>query len=80
MTVLEGASRPGGNLRTEHADGYVCEWGPNGFLDSAPDTLDLVRRLGLTDRLLVSDDAARRRFVYRGGRLHRLPGAPSRSS
>ena len=31
--VLEAAPRAGGNIRTERRDGYVCEWGPTGFLD-----------------------------------------------
>jgi oxygen-dependent protoporphyrinogen oxidase len=76
VTVLEAADRPGGNLRTEHADGYICEWGPNGFLGNAPDTLALVDRLGLTARLLVSNDASRRRFLYQRGRLRQLPDGP----
>ena len=61
--VLEAASRTGGNLETEQSSGFICEHGPNGFLDNAPDTLDLVRRLNLTGRLLPSNDAARRRFL-----------------
>ena len=77
VTVLEAASRTGGNLETDQSSGFICEHGPNGFLDNAPDTLDLVRRLNLTGRLLPSDDAARRRFLYRGGRLHRLPENPA---
>ena len=36
-----------------------------------------MRRLGLTERLVPSDDAARRRFLYRNGRLHRLPENPA---
>ncbi len=74
VVVLERAARAGGNIRTEHVDGYACEWGPNGFLDNAPATLDLVRALGLQDRLQPSNDAARRRFIFRNGRLHPLPG------
>jgi protoporphyrinogen/coproporphyrinogen III oxidase len=76
VTVLERSSRAGGNLRTEHVDGFVCEWGPNGFLDNVPETLDLVRAIGLEDRLQPSDDRARRRYIFRKGRLHPLPGGP----
>ncbi len=76
VTVLETAPRAGGNLETERVDGFTCEHGPNGFLDNAPDTLDLVRRLGLTARLLPSNDAARRRFLFREGQLHQLPEHP----
>ena len=34
-------------MQTELVDGYLCEWGADGFLDNAPDTLELVRDLGL---------------------------------
>lgn len=76
LTVLEAAPRPGGNLRTEEEGGYRVEWGPNGFLDSVPATLDLVGRLGLDDELVRADAAAARRYLFRRGRLHLLPGGP----
>jgi len=76
VTVLEAASRPGGNIRSERVEGYLCEWGPNGFLDSVPETLAFVRDLGLAERVHRSDDRARRRFIFRSGRLHALPGGP----
>jgi protoporphyrinogen/coproporphyrinogen III oxidase len=76
VVVLEGAERPGGNIRSERIDGFLCEWGANGFLDSVKETLELVRDLGLEERVQRSDDRARRRFVFRSGRLHELPGGP----
>jgi oxygen-dependent protoporphyrinogen oxidase len=76
VVCLEAADRPGGNIRTERAGGYTLEWGPNGFLDNVPATLDLARRLGLSDRLLPADAASERRFLYRAGRLRLLPGGP----
>jgi protoporphyrinogen/coproporphyrinogen III oxidase len=76
VTVLERAARPGGNLRSEQVEDYLCEWGPNGFLDNVPETIELVRALGLSDRLLPANDGAKRRFIYRHGRLHVLPGGP----
>jgi len=76
VSVLEAQPRLGGNLRTDEIDGHVCEWGPNGFLDNVPETLRLVDHLHLRDRLQVSDDRARKRFIYRRGRLHPLPEGP----
>lgn len=74
VLCLEASDRPGGNLRTDRDRGFVCEWGPNGFLDNVPATLDLIRRLGIERRMLRSrEDAARRRFVFRGGRLRKVP-------
>ncbi|MFN0150296.1 MAG: protoporphyrinogen oxidase [bacterium] len=76
VTVFESAPQPGGNIRTEEIDGYRVEWAVNGFLDNAPDTLALVERLGLSDRLVRANPAAARRFIYRGGRLHFVPVSP----
>jgi protoporphyrinogen/coproporphyrinogen III oxidase len=76
VVVLEGGSGPGGNIRTDGVDGFTIEAGPNGFLDNVPATLALVRRLGLEDRLQRADESAARRFLYRNGRLHLLPGGP----
>ncbi len=76
LELFEGRTTPGGNIRTERADGYTCEHGPNGFLDSVPATLDLIERLGLTDRLFPATDAANRRYLYRHGSLHPLPMSP----
>ncbi len=77
LLVLEPRERTGGNVRTEMYEGYTCEWGAVGFLDNAPDTLRLVSEIGLEPRLLPSSDAARRRYIYRKGRLHEVPTSAS---
>jgi protoporphyrinogen/coproporphyrinogen III oxidase len=76
VLVLERTGRAGGNLRSERVNGYLCEWGPNGFLDNVPETLALVRQLGIEHRLLPADTRARKRFIYRRGRLHPVPTGP----
>ncbi|MDA8174485.1 MAG: protoporphyrinogen oxidase [Nitrospiraceae bacterium] len=73
-TVFEAAPRPGGKIRTEKAQGFLCEWGVNGFLDNKPRTLELAGRLSL--KALRSSDAARKRFVLRGGKLRKIPEGP----
>lgn len=78
VTVFEAASTAGGNLRTEEAEGFRVEWGPNGFLDSEPATLELARAIGLGPDLLRSRDTARRRFLYVRGRLREIPDTPAR--
>jgi oxygen-dependent protoporphyrinogen oxidase len=75
VTVYEKGDRPGGNLRSERTSGFLCEWAANGFLDNSPPTFDLVRDIGLESRILPSNDAARRRFIFRG-RLHAVPSGP----
>jgi oxygen-dependent protoporphyrinogen oxidase len=73
VTVFEREERTGGKIWSIKEEGYLCEWGPNGFLDSKPMTLDLCDHLGIQDRLKRSNDNARKRFIYSGGILNRLP-------
>jgi oxygen-dependent protoporphyrinogen oxidase len=76
LLVLEADSRPGGNIRTNGVEEFLVEEGPNGFLDNSPPTLDLVRRLGIENRLLPSRESASLRFIFRNGRLHSVPMSP----
>ncbi len=76
VVVFEARGRVGGNIRTDTLDGCRVEWGPNGFLDSEPATLDLVADLGLGARLQPADPAAARRFIWRDGHLRALPSKP----
>ena len=71
--VLEGEPRTGGKIWSIREEGYLCEWGPNGFLDSKPMTLELCDRLGIRGELARSNDNARKRYIYSRGELHRLP-------
>ncbi len=73
IVVLEKRERAGGKMMSVKADGFLCEWGPNGFLDNKPMTLDLCRSLGIDVNLLRSNDNARKRFIYAANTLHRLP-------
>jgi oxygen-dependent protoporphyrinogen oxidase len=76
VRLLERSARTGGNIRTERVDGYLCEYGPDGFLDNAPDTLELVHAIGLDPRLMPSSDAARRRYIFLNGALREVPTSP----
>lgn len=76
VTVLEASDRVGGNLRTERDQGYRVEWGPNGFLNSEPATLELAHAAGLEDELQRSSDLARRRFLFLRGKLREIPTSP----
>lgn len=76
ILLLEAQDRLGGKIRSERRDGYLFEWGPNGFLDGKPDTLALCSDLGIRGELLPSSDAARKRYVLSGGKLHRVPESP----
>lgn len=72
-TLVEADSRLGGKILTEQADGFVVEGGPDSFLSLKPWGVDLCRKLGLEDRLICTNPATRRTFVYSRGRLEELP-------
>ncbi len=78
LLVLEASSRLGGNIQTERdpEGGYLCEWGPEGFLDNVPETLSLVERIGKDERLLHANPEAKNRYIARDGRLRRVPTSP----
>lgn len=73
IRLLEKEERVGGKIWSIRDSGFICEWGPNGFLDNKPQTLELCNRLGTAESLLRSNDNARKRFIFSGGILHRLP-------
>jgi len=73
LTLLEASSRTGGKIWSPSQEGYICEVGPNGFLDNKPWTLELCDDLDISERLMPSSENSRKRFVYVNGRLRELP-------
>jgi oxygen-dependent protoporphyrinogen oxidase len=83
VILLEASGRLGGVVRTERADGFLLEGGPDALLAQKPHGVELCRDLGLADRLVPTNPQHRTVFVLSGGRLHRLPegmvlGVPTR--
>jgi oxygen-dependent protoporphyrinogen oxidase len=76
LTVYEKGERPGGAIYSKRINGFLVEWGPNGFLNNEPATFELIKELGIRDRLVVSSDTARKRFLLIGGALHQIPLSP----
>jgi oxygen-dependent protoporphyrinogen oxidase len=77
VAVLEPRAWPGGNVGTEEHGGFRVERGPNGFLDRTPAVPDLVRDLGLSERLVAASEGSRKnRYLFLGGKLRKLPGGP----
>ncbi len=76
VSLFERDPALGGKARTTVRDGYTVDWGPNGFLTSAPETLALAHALGLGDELQPAGEAARRRYLYLDGGLRPLPTTP----
>lgn len=69
VLLLEASDYVGGTTRTDHVDGFLFDWGPNGFLDREPLTLQWVDDLGLADKLVRADESAARRFIMKHDKL-----------
>ncbi len=76
VTVFEREAQAGGKIRSQSFDGFLFEWGPNGFSSSSPELRDVIRVCGLENEIVPADAAAVKRYVYFGGRLHALPSRP----
>ncbi len=73
ITVIEREARPGGTIRTDRIDGFVVETGPDCFFAEKPYATMLVRELGMSERLIGTNDRNTGTYVLWDGRLHRLP-------
>lgn len=76
VAVFEREAAAGGKIRSQHIDGFLFEWGPSTFLSSAAELYALVGELGLGEALTPARAAAKNRFIYWKGALHRLPAKP----
>ncbi len=73
ITLIDKGERPGGNIRTEQAGGFLIEGGPDCFLSEKPWALRLCRRLGLGDSILPTSKPRGKTYVFSRGKLHLLP-------
>jgi oxygen-dependent protoporphyrinogen oxidase len=73
LTIIEASSRLGGTLKTEHRDGFLLERGPDSFISEKPAALELVKRLGLENELIQTNEQHRRSFIVRQGKLRPVP-------
>ena len=73
VRLLEARDRVGGSIGTLRRDDLILEEGPDSILTEKPWAVALAERMGIADRLVGTQDAHRRSFVVRGGRLHPTP-------
>jgi oxygen-dependent protoporphyrinogen oxidase len=72
-TIVERAPRLGGVIKTESIDGCIVEGGPDSFVTVKPAARELATELGLAGELMGSNDSKRATYIWRGGRLIRMP-------
>jgi oxygen-dependent protoporphyrinogen oxidase len=76
--LWECTGRLGGTIGTDRLQGYSVDWGPNGFLDREPLTLQLVDEIGLREQLEPANPKSEKRFIVKNGQLHPVPFSPAK--
>lgn len=76
VLVLESSDQVGGKARTITRDGWIVEAGPSGFLGGRAELDALISASGLTGDVIAANANAKRRFVYRAGKLRELKPSP----
>ena len=71
FVVLEADERVGGVIRSGWVDGHLLDWGPQRTRLTRG-MAELIAQLGLSAQLVLAHPG-RDLFVYRGGRLRRVP-------
>lgn len=76
VKVYECTGRIGGSVGSESVDGWLIEQGPNTVLESGTAMPNLIKELGLADRRIVANAAAKKRFIVRHGQPMATPSSP----
>ena len=71
VRIYESSEKVGGNVQTIQKDGYTIEQGPNSLLKS-PRLVDLVRMLGLEDKVVAANPEAHKRYILWDGKLEAM--------
>lgn len=74
--VFEQSARPGGAIGASRTDGWLHELGPNSLLEGSAEVAELIDAVGLGSRRLYAAEAARQRYIVRGGRPLAMPTSP----
>jgi oxygen-dependent protoporphyrinogen oxidase len=72
-TLIERENRLGGVIRTDVIEGCIAEGGPDSFISAKPAAKELAEELGFGGDLIGSNDYQRATFIWRKGRLVKLP-------
>jgi oxygen-dependent protoporphyrinogen oxidase len=72
VVLLEKSATVGGNIKTELADGFLIEHGPNSTLASEH-LFELADELGLTSEIAYASGGAKKRYILKNNELQALP-------
>ena len=72
-TIIERQDRLGGVIKTDRIEGCIAEAGPDSMVSMKPAGRELATELGLAGELIGSNDHTRATFIWRGGRMLKMP-------
>jgi oxygen-dependent protoporphyrinogen oxidase len=72
-TLIEAGRDWGGKIVTHRVGDLTIEAGPDSFLSQKPWGIELCSKLGLSGRLINTNEQHKKTFVYSRGRLRELP-------
>jgi len=73
VEVLECQDRIGGQINTQHIDGFTFESGPNTGVVKYPEVVELFEQLNGACELETALESSKRRLIWKGDRFHALP-------
>ena len=73
VTVLDSDTQFGGKIRTEYAEGFVIEGGPDSFLSGKPRGVGMATELGLGDALIGVTPQPQRAFILYRDAFYPIP-------
>ena len=73
VVIFEASRRLGGIIRTESADGFLMELGPDSFITNKPAAIQLCEEIGFSNQLIPTDAGYRRSLVLRNGKPMPVP-------
>ena len=76
ITLYEREGVVGGTIRSIKKDSSLFEWGPNGFLNNQPVSLELIEEFELAGQLIEAKKSAQRRYIQLNGKLNPIPANP----
>jgi oxygen-dependent protoporphyrinogen oxidase len=73
VTIVDGASQLGGNIRTIRNNGFIIDEGPDSWVAAKPHAARLARDVGLGDELIGTRADTRRVYIVWQRKLHPMP-------
>lgn len=77
VVLLDARAEPGGVIRSERADGFLLEHGPNSIQSRTPHLEWVMKELDLESKRIEASDAARVRYIVKGRRPVAAPSSPA---